>query len=107
MSLCEAKRMQAVGQQPGLLYQELFSVGPAPIRVGTSAKIATPFVIVGFAFPHPVQSEADVIKIISVLCRRIAAKQKVIGFRMDEFLPTAVASVNPVCKPHDHGSDFR
>src|SRR5262245_66557926 len=102
MSLCEVKCMQAVCQQTGLLYQELFAVGPAPIRVGASAKITTPFVIVDLAFPHPVQGEADVIEIISVLCRRITTKQKVLSFRMDEFLPAAVASVNPVCQFHDH-----
>src|SRR5215468_11758590 len=107
MSLCEAKCMQAVCQQTGLLHQQLFAVGPAPIRVGASAKITTPFVIVDLAFPHPVQGETDVIEIISVLCCLMATKQKVVGLRMDEFLPVAVAAVNPVGKPYDHIGDFR
>src|SRR5262247_4505954 len=107
MSLCDAKCMQAVCQQTGLLHQQLFAMGPAPIGVGASAKIPTPFVIVDLAFSHSVQSEADVIEIISVLCCLIATKQKVVSFRMDEFLPVAVAAVNPVGKPHDHIGDFR
>src|SRR5215813_10049808 len=107
MSLCEVKCMQAVCQQTGLLHQQLFSVGPPPIGVGASAKITTPFVIVDLAFSYPVQGEADVTEIISVLCCLIATKQKVVGLRMDEFLPVAVASVNPVGKPHDHSGDFR
>src|SRR5215813_10792746 len=108
MSLCEVKCMQAVCQQTGLLHQQLFAVGPAPIRVGASAKIPTPFVIVDLAFPHPVQGEADVIEIISVLCRLITTKQKVVGFRMDKFLAAAGVSeeASPVVFPADRISSF-
>ena len=105
--LRDPKSAEAVCQETGLLPEEFLAVGPAPVRIGASAKITTPFVIVDLAFPHPVQGEANVIEIAGVLRRLVTGKQKVIRFRVDEFLPAAVATVNPVRKLHNHGGDRR
>ena len=78
----------------------------APVRIGRSAKVGAAVVIVDFPGAHALKSETNLLEISLVIRRFKAVEEKIIDWRMDEFLPAIVTAVNGVGEAHDGLGNF-